>query len=151
MDATPVEVPIPLVDGAMESQQICSDAARAMILAIDDEWDIRMAIARQLRVLGFRPVLASNGTDGLRLFDEHAPDIQLVLLDWNMPGKSGKEVLAELLNRRPDLRVVLVTASTDAMTDEHASRDTVSILRKPFAPAQLALVVGTVLGVRPRG
>jgi len=123
-----------------------ADASGAMILVIDDELGIRLVIERQLNRLGYRPLLANNGEDGLRLFDANAPDIQLVLLDWNMPGKSGKETLAALLERRPDLRVILVTGSADAMTDEHATHDTVSILRKPFTPAQLTLVVRAVLG-----
>jgi two-component system NtrC family response regulator len=123
-----------------------ADASGAMILVIDDELGIRRVIERQLNRLGYRPLLAGNGEDGLRLFDENAPDIQLVLLDWNMPGRSGKETLAALLQRRSDLRVILVTGSTEATTDEHATHDTVSILQKPFTPAQLTLVVRAVLG-----
>ena len=119
-----------------------------MVLVIDDEPGVRMVIERQLNRLGYRPLLASNGADGLRLFDANAPEIQLVLLDWNMHGMSGKETLAALLVRRADLRVILVTGSTEATTDEHATRDTVSILRKPFTPAQLTLVVAAVLGAK---
>ncbi len=122
------------------------DRIGATILAIDDDAAIRAVIERQLDRLGYRPLMASDGRGGLRLFDAHATDIELVLLDWSMPGKSGKEVLAELLSRRSDLRVVLVTGSSDAMIDEHATHDAVSILRKPFTPAQLTLIVRTVLG-----
>jgi DNA-binding response OmpR family regulator len=119
--------------------------AHRKILVIDDEPGIRKVIDRLLRQFGYETLLASNGTDGLRLFDRQAPDIALVLLDWNLPGTSGRETLAELLKRRSDLRVVLVTGAPEATTDEHATTDTVSILLKPFTPTELMFAVRTVL------
>jgi DNA-binding response OmpR family regulator len=115
------------------------------ILVIDDEPGIRKVIDRLLKQFGYETLLASNGADGLRLFDMHAPEVALVLLDWNLPGTSGKETLAELLKRRPDLRVIVVTGGAEATTDEHATADSVSILLKPFTPTELMLAVRTVL------
>jgi len=120
--------------------------ASPVILVIDDEPGIRKLIDRMLKQLGYQTLLAANGADGIRVFDSFAPDIALVLLDWNLPGTSGKETLAHLLQRRPDLRVVLVTGAPEATTDEHATKDTVSILLKPFTPAELTLTVQAVLG-----
>jgi DNA-binding response OmpR family regulator len=116
------------------------------ILVIDDESGIRKVMDRLLKHLGFETLLAANGTDGVRVFDAFAPDIGLVLLDWNLPGASGKDTLAMLLERRPDLRVILVTGAPEAMTDENATQDTVSILLKPFTPTELSMAVRTVLG-----
>jgi CheY-like chemotaxis protein len=118
---------------------------RRLILVIDDEPGIRKVIDRLLKQFGYETLLAANGQDGMRLFDQNAPDIALVLLDWNLPGTSGRETLAGLLARRPDLRVILVTGAPEATTDEHATQDTVSILLKPFTPTELMLAVRTVL------
>lgn len=116
------------------------------ILVIDDEPSIRKVIDRLLKQFGYETLLASTGQEGLRLFDMNAPDIALVLLDWNLPGTSGgRETLAELIRKRPDLRVILVTGAIEATTDEHATQDTVSILLKPFTPTELMLAVKTVL------
>lgn len=115
------------------------------ILVIDDEPGIRRVIDRLLKQLGYDTLLASSGTEALRLFDIHAPDISIVLLDWNLPGTSGRETLSELLKKRPDLRVILVTGAAEATTDEHATADTVSILLKPFTPTELMFAVRTVL------
>lgn len=119
---------------------------KQMILVIDDEAGIRKVIDRLLKQFGYETLLAANGQDGLRLFDLNAPDVALVLLDWNLPGTSGRETLAGLLAKRPDLRVILVTGAPEATTDEHATQDTVSILLKPFTPKELMLAVNTVLG-----
>ncbi len=80
------------------------------------------------------------------MFREHRNAIALVLLDWHLPGPSGKKVLASLLELRPDLRVILISGDPEATTDENATHDTVSILLKPFTPQELMLAVRTVLG-----
>ena len=116
------------------------------ILVIDDEPGIRKIIDRLLKQFGYETLLAANGQDGLRLFEMNAPDVALVLLDWNLPGTSGRETLARLLELRPDIRVILVTGAPEATTDEAATRDTVSILLKPFTPTELMLAVRTILG-----
>ncbi len=118
---------------------------RRLILVIDDEAGIRKIMDRLLRQFGYETLLAANGLDALRLFDANAPDVALVLLDWHLPGSSGSEVLAALLQRRADLRVIVVTGGSEATTDEHATQDTVSILLKPFTPTELMLTVRTVL------
>lgn len=116
------------------------------ILVIDDEPGIRKVIDRLLKQFGFETLLAENGEDGIRLFAAEGENVALVLLDWNLPGRSGRETLAALLDRRPDLRVILVTGAPEATTDEHATQDTVSILLKPFTPQELMMAVRTVLG-----
>jgi len=118
---------------------------RKMILVIDDEAPIRKIIDRLLKQFGYETLLAATGQEGLRLFEAHAPDVALVLLDWHLPGTTGNHILASLLRRRPDLRVIVVTGGSEATTDEHATQDTVSILLKPFTPTELMLAVRTVL------
>ena len=116
------------------------------ILVIDDEAGIRIVMDRLLKQFGFETLLAASGEDGIRLYEANAPDIGLVLLDWNLSGKSGKATHAALLDRRADLRVILVTGAPEATTDEHATLDTASILLKPFTPTELMMAVRTVLG-----
>jgi two-component system cell cycle sensor histidine kinase/response regulator CckA len=115
------------------------------ILVIDDEPGIRKVIDRLLKQFAYETILAPTGQEGLRMFDMHAPEIALVLLDWNLPGTTGRETLSELLRRRPDLRVILVTGSAEAMTDEYATAKTVSILMKPFTPTEMMMAVRTIL------
>ncbi|MCC7196289.1 MAG: response regulator [Gemmatimonadaceae bacterium] len=119
--------------------------SRRFILVIEDEPGIRSIIDRLLKQFGYPTLLAASGSEALRLFDMHAPDIALVLLDWTMPGIGGKQTLAELLARRPELRVILVTGSREATTDDEATQGTISILLKPFTPTELMLAVRTVL------
>ena len=118
---------------------------RKIILVIDDEAPIRKIMDRLLKQYGYETLLADSGDEGIRLFNAYEQDIALVLLDWNLPGVTGKQILATMIDRRPDLRVIVVTGGFEATTDEHATQDTASILLKPFTPTELMLAVRTVL------
>lgn len=115
------------------------------ILVVDDEASLRKLVDRSLRQAGYDTLPAANAPDALQLFDANAPDIGLVLLDWHLPGVSGKEALAQLLQRRSNLRVVLMTGGCEVTTDEHATLDSVAILLKPFTMMELMFTVRTVL------
>ena len=88
----------------------------ATILIVDDEPDIVMVLAEALAALGFRLFTAGDGDTALAVARAERPD--LVLLDWNMPGRNGLEVCRELRrDADPQLRtvpVVLLTARTEA-------------------------------------
>jgi DNA-binding response OmpR family regulator len=57
---------------------------------------------------GYEVVVAANGADGLKMAAED--NVNLVLLDLKMPGKTGQETLRELTACRPGLPVILMTA-----------------------------------------
>ena len=65
------------------------------ILIIDDDAGMRRMIGRILEGAGYDVLIAEDGEVGLKLFDEHAPD--LVITDLLMPGKDGLETIRQLL------------------------------------------------------
>ena len=83
---------------------------RFLLLVVDDEFDNREVLVRRLKRRGFRVLEAESGQQALDLIDEHT--IDLVLLDINMPGMSGLEVLERLrqLYTPMELPVVMQTA-----------------------------------------
>lgn len=64
------------------------------VCLIDDDEDLREIYSMALQAEGYGVVLASNGDEGLKLVRQYRPD--LILLDLQMPVKSGIEVLKEL-------------------------------------------------------
>ena len=84
------------------------------VLVIDDEEDLRDALRVALEGAGLKVLLAADGERGLALALEEKPD--LTLLDINMPGMSGHEVLSKL--RRDSwgkgADVILLTNADDA-------------------------------------
>lgn len=85
------------------------------IILVDDEVHIRYLIRNVIQVEGFVVVgEAYNGEDAVTLYREHRPD--LMLLDINLPLKTGDEVLTEILREFPDAKIVMLTMVADIET-----------------------------------
>lgn len=81
----------------------------AKMLIADDNKQITSILSNYARKEGFEPVVALNGEEALRLFDEHEPDIAMVLLDVMMPKVDGFEVCRRLRGKSL-VPVIMVTA-----------------------------------------
>lgn len=81
----------------------------AKMLIADDNKQITSILSNYARKEGFEPVVALDGEEALRLFDEHEPDIAMVLLDVMMPKVDGFEVCRRLRGRSL-VPVIMVTA-----------------------------------------
>ncbi|MGC9220059.1 MAG: response regulator transcription factor [Solirubrobacteraceae bacterium] len=110
---------------------------RRVILVVEDEPGIVDFVERGLAKYGFEVSAAGDGATGLQRALE--PDVELVLLDLNLPEISGSEVLRVLHAQRPALPVIVLTARS-AVEDRIAGLDdgAVDYLVKPFALAELA-------------
>jgi CheY-like chemotaxis protein len=112
-------------------------ALRTVVIA-DDEPSMRLLVHATIESDDYKVVEAGNGTEAWALIQQHRPS--LVLLDVQMPGKSGLEVL-QLVKADPSLaatRVILLTAKaqeSDVETGLIAGAD--FYLTKPFSPLDL--------------
>ncbi len=106
------------------------------IVLIEDEPGIVDFVERGLRGRGFTIASALDGETGLRY--ALADEVELVVLDLMLPLRSGTEVLAELVERRPGLPVIVLTARGE-IEDRVAGLEAgaVDYLVKPFALAEL--------------
>lgn len=81
----------------------------AKMLIADDNKQITSILSNYARKEGFEPVVALDGEEALSLFDEHEPDIAMVLLDVMMPKVDGFEVCRRLRGKSL-VPVIMVTA-----------------------------------------
>lgn len=81
----------------------------AKMLIADDNKQITSILSNYARKEGFEPVVALDGEEALRLFDEHESDIAMVLLDVMMPKVDGFEVCRRLRGKSL-VPVIMVTA-----------------------------------------
>ena len=113
-------------------------APKKKVLIVDDTKDILLVVSRRLESWGYEPFTAESGEEGLRIADEHLPD--LVLLDIMMPKMKGRDVCARLKSnpRTQHIPVIFLTAlgladhikaGLDLGADDY--------IVKPFEPAQL--------------
>ncbi len=87
------------------------------ILVVDDEPHVRKFVALVARGLGSPTVIeAADGPDAIAKYAAESPD--LVLLDVNMPGMDGLQILAALRAQDPDATVVMLTSLANRQTVE---------------------------------
>src|ERR1700674_733648 len=79
--------------------------ARFTVLVVDDETPIRTSIAAILNPMDLRVLLAEDGFQALGLLDD---TIDLAIVDMQMPGRQGLDVVRALRIRQPRLRVLLL-------------------------------------------
>ncbi len=74
-----------------------------------------MILARAVKEAGFDVSQAGNGKEALDIIDREGASLQLILVDWNMPGMSGLEVVQQIRARPElrDVRLMMVTTETE--------------------------------------
>lgn len=112
------------------------------VLAVDDS---KLVLKMYEMMLRDHPlVFASDGEEALKRLEEH-PDVEVMLLDINMPRMSGFDVLGRLQEsgRLPRLRVIVVTTEGN---DDEVSRGlaagAAAYVTKPFDREQLVSLIG---------
>src|SRR5262245_29301776 len=83
------------------------------LLVVDDEPSILLAFRRAFRTLPFEVLTSESAQEGLDLAAKHRPDV--IVLDVQMPDRSGLDVFREL--RRRDARTPVVFITGKATTD----------------------------------
>lgn len=115
--------------------------SRPNILLVEDDPQVQSCLARVLQRAGATVSTAETGPEGLRRLVEDAPEI--VVLDMNLPGMEGMEVLRAGRAVRPDVRFVVLTgAATVDMAVEAMKLGAFDFLCKPVATDELLRVVG---------
>ncbi|MCL5773931.1 MAG: response regulator [Firmicutes bacterium] len=109
------------------------------ILAIDDDQDFVTMMELTLKAFDFDPVIAIEGSEGLKKFEAEKPD--LVLLDIMMPGIDGFKILEQIKSnpsRHKHTPIIMLTAKADsADRDKALSLGADDYVTKPFEPMTL--------------
>jgi DNA-binding response OmpR family regulator len=113
-----------------------SMAQRKTLLIVDDDTDLRGALAEQLQAEDFAAVEAADGREGVRQAQDARPD--LILLDIDLPDMNGREVCRELRKVGVSAPVIMLTAAqSDADTIEGLDAGANDYVTKPFKFAVL--------------
>jgi two-component system KDP operon response regulator KdpE len=114
-----------------------------LILAVDDEAGILRLIRLELTEQGYRVVVASDGDEAIRTFEQQRPDV--VVLDIMLPDMSGLEVMRRL-RERSNTPIILLTArdhDEDKVRGLELGADDYVV--KPFNPQELTARVRAVM------
>ncbi|WP_324825198.1 response regulator transcription factor [Sinanaerobacter sp. ZZT-01] len=114
------------------------------ILMIEDEPNIRELVSYHLIQNNYEPLMAEDGTEGLRMAREEFPD--LILLDIMLPEKNGYDICKDLRAEGNKTPIIMLTAKSDEVDKilglEFGADD---YLAKPFSPRELMARIKAVL------
>ena len=102
------------------------------VLVADDSSTMRKIILRSLQAVGVEDVTeAADGSEAVSLFKPG--EFEMVLTDWNMPGKTGLEVIEEIRGQDANVPIIMVTTEAEKGRVMQAIQAGVSdYLVKPF-------------------
>ncbi len=116
------------------------------ILVIDDENDICSLAREVLEPRGYTVLVENDGVSGLKLFREHSSTIQLVILDMNMPGMGGIDVIPMLRAINPVIQILISSGySREIYVQSVLTLPKIDFIQKPFQIAALVQSVRALL------
>jgi two-component system, cell cycle sensor histidine kinase and response regulator CckA len=114
---------------------------RETILLVEDEPAVRQLFAQALTRAGYRVYEARNGQEALKVFEQHAESVDLLLTDMRMPFMGGAELAEQLRARRQTLKLLCVSGYSGGVESKLAT----DFLAKPFSRDELLKKVREVL------
>ncbi len=107
------------------------------VLLVDDEESVRDIGKALLKELGFTPITAGNGQEGIEVFNQN-PDIVFVILDLTMPLMDGEQCFHKLKQLKPDLKVFMSSGySEQEVAEKFAGKELAGFIQKPYNLAAL--------------
>jgi CheY-like chemotaxis protein len=116
------------------------------VLLVEDDELVRHLARRVLRQSGYTLLEAADPAEAKSIAKTHEGEIDLLLSDVVMPQGSGPELAEQLLEDRPNMKVLLMSGYTAEVIDRHGlSRLGADLLPKPFSTTALAQAVRRML------
>ncbi len=121
------------------------------ILVVDDEEILRVVARAALEQAGYVVLEAEDGAGALEVFQRERERIAVVLLDVNMPGRSGEDVFQDLLGLDPNVSVIFCSGSITEKKGALLTRGGAkAFLPKPYSASELTDFVRQVLQPQPK-
>jgi CheY-like chemotaxis protein len=141
---TSIRIYLPVTDALIEPEQpapqqtIATEGTETLLL-VEDNAAVRELCSRALRRRGYTVYEAANADEAIDWSTRGTVKPDLLVTDVVMPGLSGPNLAARLMQQNPRLRVLYVSGYSDDATAVHgAFWGGVPLLQKPFTPGQLA-------------
>ncbi|SEK32956.1 DNA-binding response regulator, OmpR family, contains REC and winged-helix (wHTH) domain [Aquimarina amphilecti] len=118
------------------------------ILAIDDQQLILLSLEKHLSDLGYEIKCSDNGKEGLSLFESFSPD--LVIVDINMDGMSGLEVIKTIKEeKKSNVKILVLSGNNDEDTIiDGFDMGIDDYMKKPLSLNEVSVRIGRILGIK---
>ncbi|GER90256.1 hypothetical protein KDW_44180 [Dictyobacter vulcani] len=126
----------PVIEPTEKLQPVVStevESGGETLLLVEDDPDIQLVVCEGLQDYGYNVITASDGEEGVTVFEEHASSISLVIADIMMPKMKGRQFQEYVRKQRPDIKVLIVSGYQEMDLKRRELLETRSaFLQKPF-------------------
>jgi len=130
-----------------EIQPVVADQMlRANILIVDDEELVASMLAEHLQNLGCHTFHASNGKEALDILDQHKDELDVAILDLNMPVMDGHSAFEKMIKIKPELKVLVASGySQNGSVEEILAKGAHGFIQKPYSLENIAAKIRQVM------
>jgi two-component system cell cycle sensor histidine kinase/response regulator CckA len=116
------------------------------VLIVENEPFVLDAMEEILATIGFKSICVRDGSRGIDTYKKHSNEIDIVILDMNLPGIEGPEVYQVMQRVNPDVKVIVSSGYDELdVAERFGEPRPASILKKPFNAQMLLDQVRSVL------
>jgi len=145
-DATAIK-PVQFQDAKRFLESVSRARRTCRALVLDDSSTMRSIVRKTLAAARF-PLDVSEATQGGEAIELACNvDFDIVFVDYNLPGFSGLETMAEIRRLKRDPAFVLITSTQDPAVETRARSNGAAFLKKPFFPADIEAILCNYYGL----
>ena len=124
---------------------------RAGILIVDDEELVASMLAEHLQNLGCHTFHANNGEEALDILHKNKDDLDIVILDLNMPVMDGNTAYDKIIEIKPELKVLVASGyALDSTVEEILRKGADDFIQKPYSLNNIAAKIKQIMEADPK-
>ena len=130
-----------------KSRPQISENTSGLVILADDEEELTSTLRIGLQRRGYDVLCAADGQEALEMYAQHAESVRAVVLDLNMPGLSGIDVLHQLREQAPALPIVLSSGYDEREAAGELEENLTEFLHKPYLISKLCDTLSSMIAV----
>ncbi|MBN1397505.1 MAG: response regulator [Bacteroidetes bacterium] len=148
---TTIHIFIPIISSPKFAPQVKEEYVKInggseTLLVVEDESTLREFLRVILEEKGYTVLMASDGSEGVELFNDNRDKVALVISDLGMPKLDGLGLLRKIQEIKPDVKVIVTSGLIDPeRTTEILNAGAREFLAKPYSGRELLLCVREIL------
>ncbi len=149
-EGTEVDIYLPLVDEPVEVEselkKTTNETERYTILVAEDEPMLRELTVHTLNNAGYHILEAEDGAQAMEIASEYTAPIHILVSDLMMPRKGGRELAYQLLQIRPEIKVLFVSGYAEMLYEQTGIPEfPYKLLHKPYSGSALKEQINRLL------
>jgi PAS domain S-box-containing protein len=120
------------------------------LLIVDDETVVLKSMLETLTTNGYKVVAAGDSMSALNIFRKISGEISLVVTDIGLPNMDGKELIRQIKNIKPEVKILAISGHMKYIADKDGIREIDGFLKKPFDNPYLLSVVRRILDMKTK-